>query len=354
MAKVQVHVQIESEAEFSLADTRALEGDIDALVGDAQRSPRALEEEPCPTEAMRACCSVRKGKNIPGRNGGACRLPSPSDYLFRMEWSEYMDSADRAACRTAWQALRGGGPCSELASLGTPAHLSLVSEAAANWKLAKLGNVLNGVIDCVRKKVHVLPQPHREGYYDQMAWSEADLHKVKGVPKSELEACYASSNCNHGHAVDAYVDMYGTRAQKQATPLAVTPEQFCTYERTTKREFLGFTLWADAHGTVQFMWNSKQLNGPNLDEPFLPDVEEGRLDGKTGAYGGTDGRMHRIGVLDDPSGGSELTNSIRVLFPNKPLNIIDHDLSTITRAIPATPSDVHTDALLGDPPFEQH
>ena len=230
-----------------------------------------------------------------------------------------MGAAARTQCRAAWQALRGASPCRALMSAprSNIGNSALTKEGKADWKSAKKGYVFNGVLDCVNKKIHIVPQPARpKKKPDQINWSDADLAKVKSLPVNELKACYGASNCNHGHVVSAYIQKYGTAAQKAAEKAvqgAHTADQFCTFENV-RANFLGFTVWTDkTNGTAQFFWNSKQLNGPNLDEPQLPNVNDGTISDK-GAYTGTDQKQHSIGILD---ADSDVVMAIRSNFSNK-------------------------------------
>lgn len=362
------HRDLPESSSSSELDLTALEADLALLTADPahqttdgqhgrNKSTPGLEEDSRCPDSRQACCDSFFGPDYAGRvQSKLCfpstliYLPSPTDYLFRESWVG-MPPASTTACRAAWQDLRGSNPCIALAQTEEPAHLTLTDEARANWELAKRGNVLNGVVDCVSFKVHVLPQPPRTAY-GQTDWTLADRARVQGVSQKELTDCYKAKNCNHGHVVSAYIELHGTDTQKQATAamnVAVTKkpftaDEFCTFESTTKSNFLGFTVWTDAGGTAQFMWNSKQLNGPNLDEPMLPNTDPGTIvmGEKGGGYTGTDGQTHKIGVMTD---WTTFTNSIRVLFPNKPVINV--------RPTEPVDSDVHADALLGEPPFDR-
>jgi hypothetical protein len=317
---------------FSHTNANSLSESVSESVSESTRTYT------CPAQYA-TCCAHQ----------GACSplgLPSPSDYLFRKAWTAVLNTVQKKTdCRAAWQALRGTSTCRALlSSAANIAKITLTPSATADWSTAKRGNVVNGILDCTKFKVHIMPQPARAQNAAQTQWTNQDLGLIQGANVAETRTCYAASNCNHANVVSAYIQKYGSRTQKQilAGPekaqldhakamtkmmkarkpgtssgtmqLAADMGPWCKAEASIKKDFLGFTIWTDATGAATFFWNSKQLNGPNLDEPQLPNLNT-VINAGNGEYTGSDNKQHKIGFI--PEG--PITLKIRTLFPNKPV-----------------------------------
>jgi len=309
--------------------------------GSGDSAVRRFFENPCdkPTDAeaalltkataMGACCaSAGNPLFSPCSVGMKIFLPPPSDYLFRMRWNPEKNAGQdnaapaawsvnlRTKCRAAWQALRRphATACRSLASGGLAAF-TFSPTSAADWGHSKKGNTFNFVIDCAAKKVHIAPQPARpDKFTSQTDWTKEDLAKTRGLEAEQRTSCYNAKNCNHGIVVEQYIKQFGSRDQKAKLLVPTTNLKNFISQEEVRAGFLGGSVWADKDsGTPVFAWNSKQLNGPNLDEPQLPDVNDGTINAQNGKYTGRDGKEHRIGIID----AAGIRRGITALFPTK-------------------------------------